>query len=46
MSVILWGITAAQGDANAVLFVTYILYLSNDMIAFFDKNISWFHHNK
>ena len=46
MSVILWGVTAVQGDANWVLFVTYLLYLSNDMIAFFDKDISWFHHNK
>ena len=46
MSVILWGVTAFQGDANWVLFVTYLLYLSNDMIAFFDKDISWFHHNK
>lgn len=46
MSVCLWGLTAIQGDANWVLFVTYILYLSNDMIAFFDKKISWFHHNK
>ena len=44
MSVILWGVTAAQGDANFVLFVTYILYLTNDMLAFFDKNVSWFHH--
>lgn len=46
MSVTLWGITAAQGDANYVLFVTYILYLCNDCLAFFDKNISWFHHAK
>lgn len=46
MSVILWGMTAFQGDANWVLFVTYLLYLSNDMLAFFDKDISWFHHNK
>lgn len=46
MSVILWGMTAFQGDANWVLFVTYLLYLSNDMIAFFDKDISWFHHKK
>lgn len=44
MSVILWGVTAVQGDANFVLFVTYILYLTNDMLAFFDKNVSWFHH--
>lgn len=46
MSVVLWGITAAQGDANYVLFVTYILYLTNDMLAFFDGGISWFHHAK
>ena len=46
MSVVLWGITAAQGDANWVLFVTYILYLTNDFLAFFDKGISWFHHKK
>lgn len=46
MSVTLWGLTAIQGDANWVLFVTYLLYLSNDMLAFFDKNISWFHHEK
>lgn len=46
MSVTLWGLTAIQGDANWVLFATYLLYLSNDMIAFFDKDISWFHHSK
>lgn len=46
MSIILWGLTAIQGDANFVLFVTYIMYLCNDLIAFFDKNISWFHHTK
>ena len=46
MSIILWGLTAAQGDANWVLFVTYIMYLCNDLIAFFDRNISWFHHSK
>ena len=44
MSVVLWGLTAAQGDANYVLFVTYLLYLTNNMVAFFDKDISWFHH--
>lgn len=44
MSVVLWGLTAVQGDANYVLFVTYLLYLTNDMLAFFDKNVSWFHH--
>lgn len=46
MSVTLWGLTAMQGDANYVLFVTYILYLTNDLLAFFDKNVSWFHHKK
>lgn len=46
MSITLWGLTAFQGDANWVLFVTYIMYLSNDLIAFFDRDISWFHHNK
>lgn len=44
LSVTLWGITAVQGDANFVLFVTYLLYLSNDFLAFFDKDIAWFHH--
>ena len=46
LSVTLWGITAVQGDANFVLFVTYLLYLSNDFLAFFDKDIAWFHHEK
>lgn len=45
-SVTLWGITAVQGDANWVLFVTYIMYLANDGISFFDKNTPWFHHQK
>lgn len=44
-SVVLWGITAASGAVNWVLFVTYLLYLSNDAVALFDKKISWFHHN-
>ncbi|MFD0704288.1 nicotinamide riboside transporter PnuC [Alloscardovia venturai] len=44
MSIVLWGVTAFQGDANWVLFVTYILYLTNDMVAFFDSKVSWFHH--
>lgn len=46
MSVILWGLTAVQGDASLVLFVTYLLYLSNDLIAFLDKDIAWFHHKQ
>ncbi|RMC24402.1 MULTISPECIES: nicotinamide riboside transporter PnuC [unclassified Lactobacillus] len=43
MSIILWGVTAFQGDANLTLFITYILYLSNDLLAFTDKHIHWFH---
>jgi len=43
MSIILWGVTAAQGDASPVLFLTYIMYFMNDMIAFFDSHIHWFH---
>nr|WP_225366001.1 nicotinamide riboside transporter PnuC [Levilactobacillus bambusae] len=43
MSVVLWGITALQGGANWVLFITYLLYLSNDFIALFDKGVAWFH---
>ncbi|CAK1233874.1 nicotinamide riboside transporter PnuC [Fructobacillus tropaeoli] len=35
MSVTLWGVTALQGDANWVLFATYILYLGNDVIGLF-----------
>lgn len=45
-SVILWLITALQGDSSYVLLVTYVLYLTNDLIAFFDKNVSWFHHKQ
>ena len=43
LSIILWGVTAFQGDANLTLFLTYILYLTNDLLAFTDKHISWFH---
>jgi nicotinamide mononucleotide transporter len=43
MSVILWGITAVQGDATLTLFFTYILYLANDAISIFDTHIAWFH---
>ena len=42
-SIILWGVTAFQGDANLTLFLTYILYLTNDLLAFTDKNVHWFH---
>lgn len=44
-SVTLWGITALQGGANWVLFITYLLYLSNDFIALFDKGVAWFHND-
>ena len=43
MSIVLWGVTATQGDASPVLFLTYIMYFMNDMIAFFDSHIHWFH---
>ncbi|KRM72310.1 nicotinamide mononucleotide transporter [Lacticaseibacillus brantae DSM 23927] len=43
MSVILWGVTAMQGDANLTLFFTYILYLANDGISLLDKGVAWFH---
>jgi len=42
-SIILWGVTAFQGDANLTLFLTYILYLTNDLLAFTDKHVHWFH---
>ncbi len=38
--VVLWGMTAAQGDASLVLFFTYMLYMGNDVIAFFAS--PWF----
>ena len=41
--VVLWGMTAAQGDASLVLFFTYILYMGNDVIAFFAS--PWFKKN-
>jgi nicotinamide mononucleotide transporter len=34
-SVILWYITAQQGDANWVLFATYMLYIGNDVLGLF-----------
>lgn len=33
--VILWGLTASQGDASIALMMTYMLYLANDAIAIF-----------
>ncbi|MBT9670607.1 nicotinamide mononucleotide transporter [Secundilactobacillus kimchicus] len=45
-SITLWGITAYQGGANWVLFLTYICYLANDMVSFFDKGTPWFHTKK
>lgn len=46
MSITLWGITALQGGSNWVLFFTYILYLTNDLVSLFDKNVVWFHQKK
>ncbi|MBZ1508247.1 nicotinamide riboside transporter PnuC [Leuconostoc mesenteroides] len=40
--VLLWGLTAVHGDANWVLFLTYMLYVGNDLIGVFQS--SWFHH--
>lgn len=39
-SVILWLVTAMQGHAVWVLFFTYMLYIMNDLVAFFDSK--WF----
>jgi len=35
-------LTAVHGDANWVLFLTYMLYVGNDLIGVFQS--SWFHH--
>lgn len=45
-SVALWIQTAINGNPVWVLMFTYILYLCNDMLSFFDKNIKWFHPDK
>lgn len=39
-SVVLWLVTAMQGHAVWVLFFTYMLYIMNDLVAFFDSK--WF----
>lgn len=44
MSILLWIQTALNGHPVWVLMFTYLLYLANDMIAFFDKKTSWFHN--
>lgn len=36
-SVVLWGITAAQGDGNWVLFANYMLFILNDLIGLFNS---------
>jgi len=46
LSMGLWIQTAMNGNPVWVLFFTYMLYLMNDMISFFDKNIKWFHPDK
>lgn len=35
LSVILWGVTAYQGDGNWVLFANYMLFILNDIIGLF-----------
>ena len=42
LQVLLWGSTALSGDANWVLFFTYMLFLVNDLIGVFASK--WFHH--
>lgn len=42
LQVILWGYTAMSGDANWVLFFTYMLFLVNDLVGVFASK--WFHH--
>lgn len=46
MSVLLWVQTALNGHAVWVLMATYMLYIANDMIAFFDKKVKWFAKDK
>lgn len=41
MSCILWAVTLAQGDASAALFVNYLVYIANDVLAF--TSSPWFH---
>ena len=43
-SVVLWLVTAMQGEAVWVLFFTYMLYILNDLVAFFDSK--WFSNKK
>ena len=43
-SVALWLVTAMQGHAVWVLFFTYMLYILNDLVAFFDSK--WFTNKK
>ena len=43
-SVVLWLVTAMQGEAVWVLFFTYMLYIMNDLVAFFDSK--WFSNKK
>lgn len=44
MSVALWAQTAMNGHAVWVLFFTYMLYIANDFVAFFDSQ--WFEKGK
>lgn len=46
LSVALWIQTALNGHPVWSLMVTYILYLCNDGLSFFDKKNTWFHYDK
>lgn len=37
VSVVLWGVTAYQGDGNWVLFANYMLFILNDLIGLFNS---------
>lgn len=43
MSVALWVQTAFNGHPVWSLMITYVLYLCNDLLAFVDKKVPWFH---
>lgn len=44
LQVVLWGQTAMMGDANWVLFFTYMLFMANDILLV--TKSKWAHHKK
>ncbi|MDR0898959.1 MAG: nicotinamide riboside transporter PnuC [Lactobacillaceae bacterium] len=42
LQLLLWAVTFFQGGSSPVLALTYLLYLSNDVLGFVQS--SWFHH--